>query len=155
MGVDSVSILVCLSNRYVGLYFFRRCTCISAYDVLSSQSKRALYAYCKESVADRICHISKLAHDTYAKFLSGQCVEVMILGTLIFLSLSVAGIPYAGLTAVLTAAFAFVPYIGAFLSCSFGILFTLLAAPNKALLCLIVYQATQFVENQQSFLFQH
>ena len=33
MGVDSVSILVCLSNRYVGLYFFRRCTCISAYDV--------------------------------------------------------------------------------------------------------------------------
>ena len=115
---------------------------------LSSQSKRALYAYCKESVADRICHISKLAHDTYAKFLSGQCVEVMILGTLIFLSFSVAGIPYAGLTAVLTAAFAFVPYIGGFLSCAFGILFTLLAAPNKALLCLIVYQATQFVENQ-------
>ena len=56
--------------------------------------------------------------------------------------------PSAGLTAVLTAAFAFVPYIGAFLSCAFGILFTLLAAPNKALLCLIVYQATQFVENQ-------
>lgn len=104
---------------------------------LSSQSKRALYAYCKESVADRICHISKLAHDTYAKFLSGQCVEVMILGTLIFLSFSVAGIPY----------------IGGFLSCAFGILFTLLAAPNKALLCLIVYQATQFVENQ--FIYPH
>ena len=33
MGVDSVSILVCLSNRYVGLLLFRRCTCISAYDV--------------------------------------------------------------------------------------------------------------------------
>lgn len=97
--------------------------------------------------------ISKLAHDTYAKFLSGQCVEVMILGTLIFLSFSVAGIPYAGLTAVLTAAFAFVPYIGGFLSCAFGILFTLLAAPNKALLCLIVYQATQFVENQ--FIYPH
>lgn len=119
----------------------------------SVKSKRALYAYCKESVADRICHISKLAHDTYAKFLSGQCVEVMILGTLIFLSFSVAGIPYAGLTAVLTAAFAFVPYIGGFLSCAFGILFTLLAAPNKALLCLIVYQATQFVENQ--FIYPH
>ena len=77
----------------------------------------------------------------------------MILGTLIFLSFSVAGIPYAGLTAVLTAAFAFVPYIGGFLSCAFGILFTLLAAPNKALLCLIVYQATQFVENQ--FIYPH
>ena len=31
--------------------------------------------------------------------------------------------------------------------------FTLLAAPNKALLCFIVYQATQFVENQ--FIYPH
>ncbi len=43
----------------------------------------------------------------------------MILVHLLFLSFSVAGIPYAGLTAVLTAAFAFVPYIGGFLSCAF------------------------------------
>ncbi len=120
---------------------------------LGNQCRRALYAYCRKPVADRICYIAKLAHGTYAKFLSGQCVEVVILGILIFISLSVAGIPYAGLTAVLTAAFAFVPYVGAFLSCAFGILFTLLANPEKALLCLIVYQAAQFVENQ--FIYPH
>ena len=119
----------------------------------SVQCRRALYAYCKENVADRVCYIAKLAHSTYARFLSGQCVEVVILGVLIFVSLSAAGIPYAGLTAVLTAAFAFVPYIGAFLSCALGILFTLLADPDKALLCLIVYQAAQFVENQ--FIYPH
>lgn len=115
---------------------------------LGKQTRRALYAYCKESVADKVCHIAKLSHDTYAKFLSGQCVEVLILGTLIFLSFSIFRIPYAGLTAVLTAAFAFVPYIGAFLSCAIGMLLTLLAEPNKVILCLIVYQAAQFVENQ-------
>ena len=120
---------------------------------LGQQCKSALYAYCKGTVADRVCHIAGLAHSTYAKFLSGQCVEVVILGTLIFISLSLAGIPYAGLTAVLTAAFAFVPYVGAFLSCVIGILFTLLAEPDKALLCLIVYQAAQFVENQ--FIYPH
>ena len=120
---------------------------------LGSQCRRALYAYCRKNIADRICYIARLAHGTYARFLSGQCVEVVILGILIFVSLSVAGIPYAGLTAVLTAAFAFVPYIGAFLSCLLGILFTLLAAPDKALLCLIVYQAAQFVENQ--FIYPH
>ena len=120
---------------------------------LGAQCTCALYAYCKKNIADRICHIAKLAHSTYAKFLSGQCVEVVILGILIFVSLSVARIPYAGLTAVLTAAFAFVPYIGAFLSCALGILFTLLADPDKALLCLIVYQAAQFVENQ--FIYPH
>ena len=97
--------------------------------------------------------IAKLSHYTYAKFLSGQCVEVLILGTLIFLSFSIFRIPYAGLTAVLTAAFAFVPYIGAFLSCAIGMLLTLLAEPNKVILCLIVYQAAQFVENQ--FIYPH
>lgn len=120
---------------------------------LGKQTRRALYAYCKESVADKVCHIAKLSHDTYAKFLSGQYVEVLILGTLIFLSFSIFRIPYAGLTAVLTAAFAFVPYIGAFLSCAIGMLLTLLAEPNKVILCLIVYQAAQFVENQ--FIYPH
>ena len=72
---------------------------------------------------------------------------------LFFLSFSIFRIPYAGLTAVLTAAFAFVPYIGAFLSCAIGMLLTLLAEPNKVILCLIVYQAAQFVENQ--FIYPH
>ena len=71
---------------------------------------------------------------------------VMILGTLIFLSFSVARDSICGANSRLNSAIAFVPYIEDF-SCAFGILFTLLAAPNKALLCLIVYQATQFVEN--------
>lgn len=120
---------------------------------LGRQAKRFLRAYCKASTADYLCHIAQTAHDTYAKFLSGQCVEVVILGSLIFLSFSVFHIPYAALTAVLTAVLAFVPYIGAFTSCAVGVLLTLLAEPHKALLCLIVYQAAQFIENQ--FIYPH
>ena len=120
---------------------------------LSKQSRGFLYAYCKEMTANHICRIAKLAHDTYAKFFSGQCIEVLILGTLIFLAFSVFRIPYAALTAVLTAAFAFIPYIGAFASCLIGVLLTLLAAPEKAILCFLVYQVVQFIENQ--FIYPH
>ena len=120
---------------------------------LGRQSRGFLYAYCRERTADRICRIAKLTHDTYAKFFSGQCIEVLILGTLIFLAFSVFRIPYAALTAVLTAAFAFIPYIGAFASCLIGVLLTLLAAPEKAILCFLVYQTVQFVENQ--FIYPH
>ena len=112
---------------------------------LGKQSRGFLYAYCKEMTANRICRIAKLTHDTYAK--------VLILGTLIFLAFSVFRIPYAALTAVLTAAFAFIPYIGAFASCLIGVLLTLLAAPEKAILCFLVYQAVQFIENQ--FIYPH
>ena len=72
-------------------------------------------------------------------------IEVLILGTMIFLAFSVFRIPYAALIAVLTAAFAFVPYIGAFASCLIGVLLTLMAVPEKAILCFIVYQMVQFM----------
>lgn len=112
---------------------------------LGRQCRGFLCAYFKKPTAERICHVAKLAHDTYTKFFSGQCIEVLILGTMIFLAFSVFRIPYAALIAVLTAAFAFVPYIGAFASCLIGVLLTLMAVPEKAILCFIVYQMVQFM----------
>ena len=112
---------------------------------LGRQCRGFLCAYFKKQTAERICHVAKLTHDTYTKFFSGQCIEVLILGTMIFLAFSVFRIPYAALIAVLTAAFAFVPYIGAFASCLIGVLLTLMAVPEKAILCFIVYQMVQFM----------
>ena len=120
---------------------------------LGRQCRKLLYATLREKAADRICAVAALTHDTYARFLSGQCVEVVILGSLIFTAFSVFRIPYAALTAVLTAVLAFIPYVGAFSSCAIGALLTLLAEPEKTVLCIIVYQAVQFVENQ--FIYPH
>ena len=120
---------------------------------LGRQCRSFLCAYFKKPTAECICHVAKLTHDTYTKFFSGQCIEVLILGTMIFLAFSAFRIPYAALTAVLTAAFAFVPYIGAFASCLIGVLLTLMAVPEKAILCFIVYQMVQFIENQ--FIYPH
>lgn len=120
---------------------------------LGRQTSRLLHAYLRPAAAEKIEHIVRAAHETYARFLSGQCVEVLILGSLIFVAFSLCGIPYAALTAVLTAVLAFIPYIGAFVSCAVGVVLTLLAEPEKALLCFLVYEAVQFVENQ--FIYPH
>ena len=120
---------------------------------LGRQCRKLLYATLREKAADRVCAVAALTHDTYARFLSGQCVEVVILGSLIFAAFSVFRIPYAALTAVLTAVLAFIPYVGAFSSCAIGALLTLLAEPEKTILCIIVYQAVQFTENQ--FIYPH
>lgn len=120
---------------------------------LGRQALRAMDAHLDPRVARRIRHVAALASDTYSKFLSGQCLEACILGTLIFLAFSVVGLPYAGLIGFLTALFAFVPYVGAFASCAIGAFLTLLASPDQALLCIVVYLAVQFVENQ--FIYPH
>ena len=115
---------------------------------LKRQSLRVLYAYVRKERADKIVHVASLVYSTFSKFFSGQCLEACILGSLIFIAFSIARLPYAGLIAVLTAICAFVPYVGSFLACSIGALLTLLSSPSQALLCIIVYVAVQFVENQ-------
>lgn len=100
------------------------------------------------SVVEKIRFVGNLACETYAKFLSGQFVEAIILSCLMYTTFKIFGLPYAGITAYLTGLCAFVPYVGAFLSGASGVVLTLLANPMKAPVCLVVYLATQFIENQ-------
>ncbi len=120
---------------------------LSKYD-LGRQGKKLLYAHLKPSIAGEICRVLNLVMDTYCKFFSGQCVEALILGSLIFLAFTAMRLPYASLIAVLTAVFAMIPYVGAFASCFVGAFLTLLADPSHLLLCIAVYLVVQFVENQ-------
>jgi len=131
---------------------------IAAYILLSKhllapQTKKLIYAYLKKPTADRLCYVARLSQDTYAKFLSGQCTEAILLGVLIASAFTIFRIPYAALTGFLTAICAFVPYVGAFLSLFFGAVLVLMTEPAKILWCIVVYMAVQFIENQ--FIYPH
>ena len=120
---------------------------------LSRQCRKLLYAFVEPQVGDKIWHVGSLIREVFGKFLGGQSIESCLLGFLMFVALSLFRIPYASLIAVLTAVCAFIPYIGAFLSCGIGVALILLVDPVQALLCLVVYQVVQFIENQ--FIYPH
>ncbi len=115
---------------------------------LTRQCKKMIYAHLSKNHADKICYISSLVNETYSKFFSGQCIEAVILGLLIFIAFTVFRLPYANLIAVLTAILSFIPYIGAFASCFIGALLIVMVDPWKGLLSIVVYQVVQFIENQ-------
>lgn len=116
--------------------------------VLSSQAKKLVYANVKKTSAQSFFRILRLIRETYSKFLSGQCVEAIILGCLMFIVFSLFGLPYAGIIAFLTGLFAFVPFVGAFAACIIGAFLTLLASPSQVIVCVAVYMGVQFIENQ-------
>lgn len=120
---------------------------------ISHTAKRVLYAVVKKEYADNVCGVASVVKTTYSKFLSGQCVEAVILGCMMFASFSIFRLPYAGLTAILTAFFAFIPYIGAAASGVIATLLTLISAPDRVIWCVAVYLVTQFIENQ--FVYPH
>lgn len=120
---------------------------------LVRQAKKVINAYAKENVAKYIFHICKLTDKAYSKFLSGQCIESCILAVLIFVVFSIFRIPYGGLTGLLAGIFAFVPYVGAFAACAVGAFLVLIAEPGKFIMCIVVYLAVQYIENQ--FIYPH
>lgn len=115
---------------------------------LAAQGKQFIAAYLPPRAAHRLYTVAHLLQETYAKFLSGQCVEAIILGCLIATAFGLCRLPYAALIGLLTGLFAFIPYIGAFGSCAIGAFLILLAMPEKTLWAIGIYVVVQFIENQ-------
>jgi len=87
---------------------------------MAKTSKRLLYAFLPEVKADRILSIARLSSKTFSNFLSGQCLEAVILGTLFFIAMTIFRFPYALMISVLIAVTALIPVFGAFIGCVVG-----------------------------------
>lgn len=115
---------------------------------LSRQSRKIVCAYFKPNRSTWILRFTRLFYRAFAKFLTGQCCEALILGILMFIAFKIFKLPYASLVGVLTAIFAIIPYLGAFISCGISVLLTVLLSPTLVFKCLLVYLVVQFIENQ-------
>lgn len=147
-----LSVIVGAASSTIGsIVTFLMALIISIYIILNKQTlahqaKSITYANLRKDRADKLCYVAALTTRTYSKFLSGQCIEAVILGALLAIALSLFGIPYAGVIAVTTSLMSFVPYVGAFLSCLIGVLLVLMVDPFKALMCFVVFECVQFIE---------
>jgi len=113
---------------------------------LGRQSRQALYALFPERWADRALSVLRLANRTFSSFLSGQCVEAVILGSLFAVSMTVLRMPYALLVGVLIAVTALIPVVGAFIGCIVGALLIAVTNPWQALGFIVLFLALQQIE---------
>ncbi len=131
-------------NAVVSLVF--AVYCLSQKETLASQCKRLLYAIFPENWSDYIIRVMRLTNTTFSHFLSGQFVEVCILGCMFAISMAIFGMPYIPLVSVLVAVTAFIPLVGAFIGCFFGALFILVNDPMQAVWFVIMFLVLQQIE---------
>ena len=93
---------------------------LSQKEKLGDQGKRILKAYVPEKMNGQIRRVLGLLSDNFNSFISGQCLEAVILGTMFVVVLTVFGIPYALLIGVLIAFTSLIPIVGAFIGCIVG-----------------------------------
>ena len=113
---------------------------------LGSQTKQLLYALLKEPHADYLVRVGQMTNRTFSKFLSGQCVEAVILATLFFVSMSILRVPYAMIISTLIAFTALIPIFGAFIGCVVGAFLILLVDPVRAFWFVVLFLFLQQFE---------
>lgn len=113
---------------------------------LGSQAKQLLYALLKEPHADYLVRVGQMTNRIFSKFLSGQCVEAVILAMLFFISMSILRFPYAMIISTLIAFTALIPVFGAFIGCVVGAFLILLVDPVRAFWFVVLFLFLQQFE---------
>ena len=79
---------------------------------LKRQMTKLIFAYLKENHAKEFLRICSLTYRTFSSFLTGQCLEAVILGMMFFIAMTIFRFPFAVLVGVLIAFTALIPIFG-------------------------------------------
>jgi predicted PurR-regulated permease PerM len=120
---------------------------LSNKETLARQGRKLAYAFLPETWCDNIVRILRLTNTTFSNFLTGQCIEVCILGCMFAVSMAIFRMPYVLLVSVLVAVTAFIPIVGAFIGCIFGAFFILVNNPLQAVGFVVLFLVLQQIEN--------
>ena len=113
---------------------------------LSRHGRQVIYGLLPLRQADRTLEILRLASRTFSSFLSGQCLEACILGTLFFIAMSIFRFPYAPMIGAFIGVTALIPIVGAYIGAAVGAFMILTVAPLKALLFIVFIIVLQQME---------
>ena len=112
-----------------------------------------MYAFLPEDWTDIFIALGSVTYKTFSSFLTGQCVEAVILGMMFFIVMSIFNFPYAMLISVLIAFTALIPVFGAFIGCAVGALLIVLVDPMKGLIFVVMFLVLQQIEG--NFIYPH
>ena len=89
-------------------------------ETLSKQLRAVVRAVLRPVTANRLERLVSLSARTFASFVTGQCCEACILGTLCWLGMTLLRLPYAPMIGALVGFTALIPIVGAFIGTIVG-----------------------------------
>lgn len=113
---------------------------------LGNQVNRIFKAFLPARVNEKIQRVCTLLSRNFTNFITGQCLEACILGSMFVVSMFIFRMPYAVMIGVLIAFTALIPIVGAFIGCVVGAFLILLVSPIKALGFVILFLVLQQIE---------
>ena len=125
--------------------------CLSRKEILARQGRRLLYSVFPEKTCDETVRILRMTNSAFSNFISGQCLEAVILGCMFAVAMSIFRMPYMPLVSVIIAVTALVPIVGAFVGCILGAFFILVDNPVLAFWFIIMFLILQQIEGNMIY----
>ena len=138
------SVVSGLATFFIAFSF--ACYVLFQKEKLHVQIRKVLFAFLPKQKADAFLKVCALTYRTFANFLTGQCLEAVILGCMFVVTLSILRMPYALLIGVLIAFTALIPIFGAFIGCAVGSFLIFMVSPKQAIIFIIVFLVLQQIE---------
>ena len=113
---------------------------------ISRQFNNIMKAYLPSKSCNKIIDIAKLSNRVFANFVSGQCLEAIIIGVLCFFGMIILRLPYAGAISVLVGFTALIPVFGAFIGTIVGAFLIFMVNPLQAVIFVIFIIVLQQLE---------
>ena len=113
---------------------------------LGIQAKKVLFAFVRRGRAEAGLEVCSLTYNTFSSFLTGQCLEAVILGSMFVVAMTIFRLPYALLVGIFIAFTALIPIFGAFLGCAVGAFLIFMVDPMKAVMFVVLFLVLQQIE---------
>ena len=113
---------------------------------LAAQFHKLLVAYLPKKPREICLHVSHTAYYVFTRFITGQCTEAVILGSLCAAGMILFRFPYAAMVGALVGVTALIPVVGAFLGAGVGAFMIFMQDPLQALLFVVYLTVLQQLE---------
>ena len=133
-----------LINFVMGLVF--AIYILAGKENLKRQICRLLDAWLPARIGGAMRHVAALTSNIFQKFIAGQALEAVILGTLCALGMAILRLPYATMIGALVGVTALMPIVGAWIGMLVGAFMILTVSPLQALVFVIFLLILQQIE---------
>ena len=143
----STALTVFASVWNVILGFILAIYIVASKESLAKMIKGFLFAIMPKEKVENTISVSSLSKKAFEGFVAGQCIEVLLIGSLTFIGMCIFQLPYALMVSCIVAVTAFIPIFGAIIGAIIGAFLILLVDPIKAIWFLVFLIILQQIES--------
>lgn len=132
------------ASFFMGLVFAVYLLC--AKETLARQARRLIRVWLPGRTGSAVVHVASVCGSVFHRFVAGQTLEAVILGTLCMAGMAILRIPYAPMVGALVGVTALIPIVGAFVGTIVGAVMIMTVDPFKAVVFVVFLLVLQQVE---------